>query len=121
MTQFLYRVQPVRDGFMSLPTAQEDSVVDAHFHHLEKLTRLGVVLLAGRTLVEDASTFGIVVLEAPSEAEARTIMQSDPAVAAGVFAAQLFPYRIALASPRILELVLRPAAVRPQEDGASSI
>ena len=54
--------------------------------------------MAGRTLNNDETAFGIVVFRAPSEAEALETMQSDPAVAAGVMRAELFPYRIALLS-----------------------
>ncbi len=117
MNQYLYRVRPARDGFLTSPTPHEASAVEAHFRYLEELTRRGVVLLTGRTLNEDASTFGIVVFEAASDIEARTIMQADPAVAAETFFAELFPYRIALASPRLLDLAPRLAGGRPHEDG----
>ncbi len=115
MLQFLYRIRPARPGFLSAPTADEITIVGEHFRYLEELTRRAVVLLAGRTLNEDASTFGIVLFEAPSEADAALIMGCDPAVRAGVFAAELFPYRTALASPHLLDLA--PPA---QEDGTSS-
>jgi uncharacterized protein YciI len=115
MPQFLYRVRPARPGFLSAPTADETAIVEEHFHYLEELTQQAVVLLAGRTLNEDASTFGIVLFQAPSEAAAALVMQRDPAVCAGVFAAELFPYRVALASPRLLDLL--PQA---QEDGTLS-
>jgi uncharacterized protein len=104
MSQFLYRVRPTRSGFLAAPTADEEHAVQDHFEYLANLTRQDIVLLAGRTTNDDASTFGIVLLEAPSEAAARGVMLADPAVAAGVFAAELFPYRIALASPRLLDL-----------------
>jgi uncharacterized protein YciI len=109
MPQFLYRVRPARPGFLSAPTAEETDLVGQHFRYLKGLIRQAVVLLAGRTLNEDASTFGIVLLEAPSEAEAEAIMSQDPAVRGGVFSAELFPYHIALVSPHILN-------VAPQAD-----
>jgi len=55
-----------------------------------------VVLLAGRTLNTDPSSFGIVILTADTEQEARRIMHNDPAVKARVMRAELYPYRIAL-------------------------
>ncbi len=55
--------------------------------------------MAGRTLNADERTFGIVIFQAPSEAAARDIMQSDPALKLGVMQAELFPYHIALWSP----------------------
>jgi uncharacterized protein YciI len=120
MPQFLYHIQPARLGFLSAPTPCEIGLVEEHFRYLEDLVRREVVLLAGRTQNEDSSAFGIVLFEAPSEAGARAIMQADPAVRGGVFSAELFPYRIALASPHLLDLV-PPVRGRPsQEDGALS-
>jgi uncharacterized protein len=104
MSQFLYRVEPARPGFLSAPTSDEEAHVEAHFAYLVRLARDGVVLLAGRTLNEDGTTFGIVLLEAPSTDEARNVMRGDPAVFAGVFTAQLFPIRIAIVSPEIVRL-----------------
>ena len=71
--------------------------VSRHFEYLQDLTRRDIVLLAGRTLNTDPSSFGIVILRAASEAEARALMLADPAVREGVMRAELFPYRIALA------------------------
>jgi uncharacterized protein YciI len=104
MPQFIYRVRPARPGFLAAPTEDEQAHVDSHFSYLLKRAREGVVLLAGRTLNEDESTFGIILFEARSRDEAAEIMRNDPAVRAGVFEAELFPYRIAIASPRVIEL-----------------
>jgi len=83
-------------------TPEEDRAVRAHFAHLQRLTSEGTVLLAGRTLNADATSFGIVLLEASSDDAAERLMQKYPAVQAGVFEAKVFPYCIALISPRIL-------------------
>jgi uncharacterized protein YciI len=104
MPQFLYRIQPARPGFFGGPTADEEAAVSEHFAYLEDLTRRRVVVLAGRTLNEDLSAFGVVVFEAPSDAAAGDLMTRDPAVRAGVFSAELFPFRVALASPHVLDL-----------------
>jgi len=113
MPQFLYRIRPARPGFFNGPTADEETSVGEHFAYLEDLTRRRVVLLAGRTLNEDPSTFGIVIFEVPSDTAARDLMACDPAVRAGVFSAELFPYRIALASPHLLDLA--PPLNTPRE------
>lgn len=105
MPQYLYRIRPARPGFFDGPTPSEELAVGEHFAYLQELTRRQVVLLAGRTLNDGPTAFGIVVLEAASEAEARQIAFSDPAVRAGVFVADLFPYRTALASPHLLDLL----------------
>jgi uncharacterized protein YciI len=97
MTHYLYRIRPSRLEMVSAgPTPQEQEIVSQHFEHLRRLVAEGVVILAGRTLNVDDSTFGIVVFNADSEEEARRIMENDPAVRQGVMRAELFPYRVAL-------------------------
>lgn len=78
------------------PTPAEAATTQRHFEYVKGLCDSGVVILAGRTLNTDSSSFGIVILNADSEAAARSIMESDPGVAGGVMRADLFPYRIAL-------------------------
>jgi uncharacterized protein YciI len=102
LMQYLYRIRPSRDGFLEQSTPKEDAIVGEHFSYLKQLTEQGVVLMAGRTLNTDKSSHGIVVLVADSEDRASKIMESDPAVRAGVFVAELFPFRVALASEGIL-------------------
>jgi uncharacterized protein YciI len=95
--QYLYRLVPTRVGMSSDgPTEREAAIVGEHFAYLERLAGEGVVLMAGRTLVADERTFGIVVFTADSESAARTLMQGDPAVRAGVMQAELLPFRVAL-------------------------
>jgi len=99
--QCLCRIRPIREEFLLDSTAEEDRIVSEHFRYLQQLTRDGVVLLAGRTLNTDPTSFGIVILEAESDDAARALMENDPAVRASVFRAELFPFGVALASPRV--------------------
>jgi uncharacterized protein len=95
--QFLYRIQPTRTAMLSEgSTPEERTLVGQHFERLEQLMRAGVVILAGRTLNTDPTSFGIVIFNADSEAAAHALMNDDPAVKGGVFSAELFPYRVAL-------------------------
>ena len=95
--QFLYRIQPTRPEMLPEgPTDREREIVARHFAYLQDLTERGVVLLAGRTLNTDSTSFGIVVFRAESDEAARAIMECDPAVAQGVMRAELFPYSVAL-------------------------
>ena len=97
MSQFLYRIQPTRPEMLSEgPTEAETAITMEHFNYLKDLTNQGVVLLAGRTLNTDESSFGIIVFQADSEAEAAAIVAGDPGVAKGLMKAELFPYRVAL-------------------------
>src|SRR3712207_7644474 len=51
--------------------------------------------IAGPSINGD-KTFGIVVVEAASEAEARTLMEADPSVKAGVMTGEVLPFRLSL-------------------------
>jgi uncharacterized protein YciI len=96
-TQFLYRLEPARaDMLKSGPTKEEAAIVEEHFNYLKNLAAKGVVILAGRTLTTDESTFGIVIFRAESEEAAHEIMNNDPAVKNGVMRATLFPFRVAV-------------------------
>jgi uncharacterized protein YciI len=77
-------------------TAREEAIVSRHFAQLQALQAQGKLLLAGKTDGLDAETFGIVVFEAETPAEAEHLMQSDPAVAEGIMTARLYPFRAAL-------------------------
>ena len=95
--QFLIRLQPVprlveADNW----TDRENRIVADHFRRLQQMLADGTLILAGRTLNKDETMFGIVILEAESEGEARRLMNEDPAVKGGVMTASLFPYRVAL-------------------------
>jgi len=68
---YLCRIQPTREGFLTESTPDEDRIVGEHFRYLERLAQEGVVLLAGRTLNTDRSSFGLVIFEAESEGAAR--------------------------------------------------
>jgi uncharacterized protein YciI len=93
--QFVYFLKLVPRLLDENAWTDEDSrIVERHFVRLKKLTKEGTVILAGRTL--DADPKGIVILEAGSEEEARSLMEADPTVAEGIMTAELFPYSVAL-------------------------
>lgn len=103
MQQYLYQIQPTRPSMLTDgPTEAEAEIVNQHFGYLQKLTQGGTVLLAGRTMNTDPSSFGIVIFQADSDEAAQAIVDGDPAVKQQVMQATLFPYRIALADvPKI--------------------
>ena len=77
-------------------TKEDHAAVGRHFERLKEATKLGQVILAGRTDEPGDKTFGLVVFEAADEEAARAFMKGDPAVVAGVMTAQLHPYTVAL-------------------------
>ena len=95
--QYLYmlRVAPsLQDE--SKWTDKHKAAAVKHFERLKKAAADGKVVLAGRTTESLDKTFGLVIFEADSEAAAKTFMESDPAVVAGVMTATLHPYSVAL-------------------------
>lgn len=75
-------------------TADEEAVFGDHFAHLQRLLHEGTLVLAGPTLGTENT--GIAVLEAPDEAAARAIMESDPAIATGTVRGELREMRVSL-------------------------
>lgn len=95
--QFLHTLKVTRAEMLSDgPTPDEEAATARHFEYLKGLNEKGTVLLAGRTLKDGESSFGIVILEVDSEDAAREIQEADPAITTGIMRAELFPYRVAL-------------------------
>ncbi|WP_335872388.1 YciI family protein [Bacillus sp. 2205SS5-2] len=74
----------------------DQEIVEEHFHTLKKMQQDGQLILAGRTLQMDETTFGLVIFEANSMTDAKMMMKNDPAVKKGIMTAEIFPYRVAL-------------------------
>lgn len=98
MNQYLYVLRPVREDLTSSMSADERTLVEAHFAYLCGLKDRGSLILAGRT--QEAEPFGLVIFEAPDDAHAEKVMAADPSVSGGVFRAHLHPYRVALSAQR---------------------
>ena len=97
LTQFCYTLN-LRPDLLNDDnwTEEENQIVEEHFLRLQADTNKGTVIMAGRTLTNIPEGFGIVVLRAENEENAREYMDTDPAVKAGVMTAQVFPFRVAL-------------------------
>lgn len=94
---FIYRLEAVRLGMVTDgPDAEELPVLGRHLAYLRDLAKQGRLVVAGRTTTDDERVFGLAVLDVADEAEARAIMQADPAVSHGLMRAELFPFRIAV-------------------------
>ena len=97
MKQFLYKLTLIPELLEeSNWTDKENNIVSEHFHALQLLLKNDTLIMAGRTLNNDPSAFGIVVIQVPSEDEAEALMNNDPAVREGIMTAELFPYSVAL-------------------------
>ena len=101
MPTYLYKIQPVRPEMLSEgSTSDEDRITSEHFAYLQQLMRDGILILAGRTLNTDYTSFGIAIFEARDDDHMREIAHNDPAVIQKQFRAEWYPYRIALHEPK---------------------
>jgi uncharacterized protein YciI len=67
--------------------------VSEHFRYLQSLLDDGILTMAGRF---NEVLIGLAMIETKSREHALEIMRNDPAIKAGIFHAELYPWRIAL-------------------------
>lgn len=97
LKQFVYvlRVAPNMQDEKTW-TEADNRAVGAHFARLQKASKTGQVILAGRTTEPLDKTFGLVIFKAESHEAAERFMMEDPVVVAKLMTATLHPYSIAL-------------------------
>ncbi|HEY1008998.1 MAG: YciI family protein [Daejeonella sp.] len=69
-----------------------DSLFRGHFSNMQKLTGEGKLVVAGPIGKNDKNYRGIFILNVPKVEEARALVDTDPAVKAGMLDADLFPW-----------------------------
>jgi uncharacterized protein len=89
---YIYVIRP-RSGFIDSMTVEEAETMDRHFAYLQGLQSQRRLVLAGPCL---DGAFGLVILRASSGEEAGALMESDPAVRAGIMQTELHRFRISL-------------------------
>jgi uncharacterized protein YciI len=94
MAEWIYFIHPPRDNFAATMSDEERAVWSTHFERLQRLLAEGTLVLAGPTL--GSINTGIAVIEAADEAEARRLMEEDPAIASGIASGELRPFRVSL-------------------------
>lgn len=94
MAEWIYFLHVPRENFAETMTEDEISVWDEHFERLKRFLADGTLTMAGPTL--GRVNTGIVVFEASDEAEARGIMEHDPAIASGYATGELRGFRTSL-------------------------
>jgi len=93
MPTYIYKITPVRSGFEGGMSEAEEQAMSLHFDYLKRLLAEGRLFLAGPCV--DAA-FGIVIFDAESIEQARSLTADDPAVAAGIVTADVHEFRISL-------------------------
>jgi uncharacterized protein YciI len=91
---FLYTLRPRRLAMLTEgATPEEQAIAGRHWAYSQALLTRGTLIFAGRTMQRDPTTFAFAVIRAESLDAARAIAEADPAVAGGVFAAEVFPFQ----------------------------
>ncbi len=97
LKQFIYVLHLVpRLHSDSAWTKEDEAALGRHFVRFKKAIETGELILAGRTMEPGDKTFGIAIFQAADEKAARSFMESDPAVVAGLMTAELHPFAVAL-------------------------
>jgi uncharacterized protein YciI len=88
------RLIPPRPNFDKDMNESEKKIMEQHFLYLKGLFEKGVCLFAGPVL-DPRGVYGVAVIEAGSEDEARAIAAADPSVKAGVNRIEVAEMRVA--------------------------
>ena len=94
MPHFLLRLVPPRPSFPFDMSEAEQTVMARHAAYWDDLTERGTCLIFGPVL-DPADPWGLAIVEAESEAEARAIFDADPAVSSGTCTARLASIHVA--------------------------
>ena len=94
MPEWIYFIHPPRENFAATMTDDEKRVWGEHWQHLQRLMADGALILAGPTL--GPHNTGVAVFEAPDEAAAQAIVDSDPIGPSGYARLELRPFRLSL-------------------------
>ena len=94
MKTWFVRLIPPRPTFLQDMTESEQKLMQEHFVYLKDLYSKGVLIFGGPVL-EPKGVYGVLVLEAPSEDEARAIASADPSVKSGMNRIELAEMRVA--------------------------
>jgi uncharacterized protein len=82
--------------------AATDSLFKGHMNNIERLVKEGKIIVAGPLKKNDKTYRGIFILNAASIEEAQKLVDSDPAVKAGIFDAEFYQWYGSAALPTYL-------------------
>ncbi len=96
--EFAYLVRPAFDReFLATASSEQRAVLEQHGAWLEERYAEGRVRFAGRCY---DGPFGVVVIVAENEQDARALMEADPSISTGLQTAELHPFKTFLARQR---------------------
>jgi uncharacterized protein YciI len=74
------------------PKPEEMPIIKKHMEYWQKLTDNGICLIAGHTLNDDESAFGLVVVRTGDQSVAQKMVDDDPMVLSGTLTVKVFPF-----------------------------
>ena len=86
----MYVLVLLKTGPVTLDKQQTDSLFAGHMSNMGVLVEKGKLLVAGPLKKNEQNYRGIFILNVPTIEEARTLLQTDPAVKAGLLDADLY-------------------------------
>lgn len=104
MNQYLYTVQPLHQGIVQNPSAEDMFTLSAHDAYIRQLMQSGVAFFAGNVNTHDNQHLGLCIYQAEDDAQAAQIVHADPAVQSKLLRGCWYPYRIALWNPQVMQL-----------------
>ncbi|MDX9752269.1 MAG: hypothetical protein RBT71_14420 [Flavobacteriales bacterium] len=96
-----------------LEKAVTDSCFRGHLDNIGRLVESGDMVVAGPLGRNDKGYRGLFIFTATDTAQVRTLLRTDPAVAAGLLAADLYPWYGSAALPTYLEQADKVWKVKP--------
>ena len=96
MPQFFLRLVPPRPTFAKDMTPEEAAIMERHAAYLSGLVDKGRGIAFG-PVFDPAGAWGLGILEATDEAEARALTDADPVVVAGIARYEIVPMRLSFA------------------------
>ncbi len=94
LKSWLVRIIPPRPTFDKDATPAEQALMDQHFAYWKDLNEKGVCLFGGPVL-DPRGVYGILVVRAASEDDARALGSADPSVKAGLNKIDVAEMRVA--------------------------
>jgi len=89
---FLVRLIPPRPTFAASMTSEERAVMDKHVAYWMAQVKTGNILIFG-PIQDPAGIYGLMILRASSEAEARELTSNDPAIIGHIgMRSEIYPF-----------------------------
>jgi uncharacterized protein YciI len=104
----------LKTGSVKVEDAEEkQNLMRGHLANISRLADEGKLVVAGPFGKNDLDYRGLFILTEPSTEEARKLLESDPAIAAGVFDAEVIPWYGAAALGAYLQVQKKITKTNP--------